>query len=502
MITSTALADLPGSLKYRLNKAKASMDYAERALKFKNMKDAKTYYESAQGQIDTILKSWKGKFDEKDPEWVATLKRLSDFEAKLGTKKAPAPKKEEKPKPVKKALPRAVSYRLSKAKYSLDFAKKALQRKDMRAAKQSYESGRDQLDTILKNNKGRFDEAHPDWVAMINLANEIAMGLGNMSGKSAALEKVLPDMLAAIQELRQNFDSARNKVSLGLDSKPELDLLRPHFNSAFSLIPEINSLTGQFRKQFPNPDELKKLTKRGAEALQLIAILEQSEKTWWRIVDNASTRYIRELEQTLNTQEKLLADAQKASVAAKKTFATQAEEQADWIESRLALLHLIYPAKFKLSKAQTKRRKSLTAYAERSFGLRKTAAKLRGQAIADAALRLKNARFPKLNPTKATPKLVNKMKSSYLKRFPKESIVRFGVASDWEQRRVVTWEVGKGWVVHNYHDIWAYVCAKTSKLRVFRIMYRKEKFRDGSFGPLLVWSSSAPYEILPENLKK
>lgn len=500
---------LPSSMKYRLSKVVKSLDQAEAYVEQGKESWAKGALKAARRDLKTAEDMYKGKFNTKDPYYTTIIERVAALEKKLG---AAAPKPKEEPKPeapaAKKFYPQA-KYRVDKANAALDGFDQSMKFKKPKQARSSLDSAAGEIEKIEEYYAGRFDPKHPVWTALMTRFEKAAEALDALEGKASGMVKTLKPLLAAMQAENGRLNDCRKKMNYAVlgDMDPKKMAEARALNARVrQILPGALETAKEFRKQFPNEDDVKKLV--GDEGYTALFAVQQTEGfpgEWGKLTGRASEEWLREAENTFASFDSFIATAKKSGNKAVVDYhASNIEKQVDEAEAHMGLVETFYASDEGASKEQKALLKRAQTILARGAEYRKAAAKLQNKAIADAAARLKNARVPKTAFTEPKWTAVSKtIAAIYAKKHPKDQLKRVVISSDWDERTEARWR-NKSWVIGTYRYINAYCVAKnpSGKFRVYSMSFRRTRQSDGSFGALAAFGVGDVWEILEENIDK
>ncbi|WP_372366792.1 hypothetical protein [Candidatus Uabimicrobium sp. HlEnr_7] len=255
-------------------------------------KSAQQSVDSAKQKLDYIEKNYSGKFDERHPDFVSVVNRLNKIQARLENFDKPTPKvihTEPQIKKTNQKLNSKVQYKLEQVIVSLKNINDILVRNWSGAkqhAQRSLDSTKQNLEHIKKDYSGKFDENHPDFVAVVNNIKKMQARLdvfgkkpqdstnetlqpqsdkknyGKLNSKVRyKLDAVKKNLDSAEETLARNWANARenaqrsidsaktNFEQIGRDYKGEFDKQHPDFVAVINRLNKIQGLLNALREK-------------------------------------------------------------------------------------------------------------------------------------------------------------------------------------------------------------------------------------------------------------
>jgi len=521
----------------RITTISKSLDNLDKAVASGNVKDAKSSLKAAEKEMGKILSWHKGKFDESHADFVAIQKRLAQSKVKvLGTAGA-AEKPVERPVGVNPAtngkggggkdLDGKVTKRIETISEHLDNLAKSVSAQNLGDAKSYLASAEKEMGKILSWYKGKFDESHPDFVAIkkrLAAGKESLTGEGGLAasaeGVGRALDAVLETMISNQKDLNQGLDELRKYTARygsalsksdrkGNDRRIDTAIsdIRNSVEKTLSVYGVAEETARDFEKQYPDVRVLKNLVKNTLDAEWALKGLKKFPEDWMRVrmSDVKSTLYnarsstkdsIKALERGLAKPEFM----EHALAGAKYTVILS--ERAH--EFTAALLGSYDLPKGTTNKTWSDLRASHGELAKEVDELSVLLAKAQKTNSNLKAMKLAKARFHETQYKGGEWVQVCKEMSIAFESHTKDKKVhRIAVHSAWDQRTEARWRTNR-WIVGTYRYVGGTVLAllPDGRYRVYRISFRRTQQSNGSFGPIQVFGIGHSYEVLAENKDK
>jgi DNA repair ATPase RecN len=213
------------------------LDKADNMIQRGDMHSAKSYFDSAQLQWQTIQKDFAGKYDANHPDIVAAQSRFDAINAKLAAVEKPAPSAVPAETTMPDASPVATApvkvintapaseqgapssfmrRAMSQVERKLDGTQALIDAQNFKKDTSSFQSDTIYMNALLKDFSGKYDAKHPDVIALTDKYNHVKAALDELGNQSAAATRNLPAMLSALSESSEDLQKARNKASSGL----------------------------------------------------------------------------------------------------------------------------------------------------------------------------------------------------------------------------------------------------------------------------------------------
>lgn len=530
------------------------LDKAENLIQSGDTHSAKSYLGSAQLQWQTIKKDFAGKYDTNHPDIVATQSRIDSITAKLtaaakpATETAPAatatatsvpsalstPPKAAMPAKTSTAAsvsgqgePSAMMRRsMDQVDAGLDGTLDIINAQNLKRATSSFKSDKIYMDALLSDFRGKYDQKHPDMVALTNKYIHVKAALDDLANQSAEATKNLSAVLSALTKSSDDLQQASDKASWGLRDlsslisdedtakiHAQIQKILPDIERVYNLLPDAMASAKDFRKQYPDFGELSNLVKNGRVAGQKVEKLEKFPASW---LDNSSWVIREALTEAQNNIQNYglgkLGELEGSDESLKTHAANSAESLViEFSSTLLDVIPVVYPELSAEVQALVpdivKARKDAMVRVEqmRADIVKVTAAiqKIKKDVLDSEQRKIAQARFPKSQYHGGEwDEAENKIKKAWGDAIPDKSLLKIDIYRPWEVRDEARW-IKDHWVINTYRYIGANCLAKLpgGKYRVYRMNYRNAQ-QDGGWSELKYWSVGHSYEILEENIDK
>ncbi|MCP4290224.1 MAG: hypothetical protein GY780_00140 [bacterium] len=521
-----AAKDLDSKITRRIDTIATNLDQVDQNLDANNLKEAKSYLKTATDEMGRIMSWYKGKFDENHPDFVAIDQRLKATTAKVESSAPAAAEAKPVAKPkstggANKPLNNKVARRIEAISNSLDQVDSNIGLQDLKEAKTSLESAKKEMAKIMDWYKGKFDENHPDFVAIerrLAASIDSIEGDSGMGAQAAGMKKDLEIVIGSLMAAKDDIYATLDEVRL-LDSRfssavsnterkgnPERVLsaisdMRASVERGQIIYAEALQTASDFRQQFKSLETLRNLVSNGGDAIYALERIESFDSSWNNIRAYPLGQYLGEAHSMMNTSSKAIERGEKnhdflgpAISAGEENLIT-----ADWVQQYSSALLGTAEQTSDEMKAFAESNKKL----ETELGtLMVAVAKAKGVESDARHLKLSGARFPEATHSGGKWNAVEKTMTQVFEEDAKDKTVkRVAVNSPWEERTEARW-INDRWVVGTYLYVGGTLLAELpdGRFRVYRVTFRRTQQDNGEFGPLAVWSFGHSFEILAENI--
>jgi len=517
---------------YSLKKIPVALDKAEKLVTQGDLRNAKVYLNSAQGEWDRIHKNFKGKFSVDHPDIVAVKKRLEAVQAKVdGT---PRQTETSSTKPLKTdgpaaadPLPSTMVYDMKQLGPKLDRVLEYVKAKQITSAKKSYVSAQEAWDTKKKWNNGKFNPNHPKVVALDARFAEVAKAVGKFEAKVSNMAKNLEGVMGAIRQNAENLKEAHEiakwkvrQISSLVSDEDEKKMsaamteTRVSIERVNALLPSARAAVAAFRKQYPDMKEVTKLLKDGLSARTAVEQVDRFPMMWLEDVEREVKAALDRAESNIKMYGLSQLAELEGSDKARQEYAADSAEAHVVITSNVLLdtVDVLLPElpevdKKVLPEFVKARKEALDRAAPMRANIAKVEValrKVRKDMVDSKRRKLASARLPKSEyhggKWNDAEKVIRK---AFEAKIRDKKLLKIDIYAPWEEREEAKWR-NDHWDIKTYRYIGANCLAKLSsgKYMVYRMNFRNTKLSDGAWSQLDQWSVGHVYEILEENIDK
>ncbi len=521
--------DLDNKITRRIDTITKNLDQMDQNLAINNIKKAQSSLKTATAEMDRIISYYGGKFDENHPDFVAINKRLTGATEKLkehdqATAKAPAAKKVStgvSTGDATKPLDSKVARRVQTISGSLDKVDQFIGEQDLKQAKVSLDQAQKEMAKIFDWHKGKFDESHPDFVAIENrLADSTAKveGKGGLGDQAASMKQELEEVIGSLNAAEADIYAAINEFrqlnTQFSNAKESTDRMGDHekVNSAISAMRScvergqaIHLLAlkaaNDFHNQFPDMDSLENLVPNGADAIHSVERIETFETSWDRVRLSSLSRCLPDAQYDIKSGLKAIERGEKNhdSLAHAISGGEYTCVTVDWIQRfSSAMLGSVEQSSSEMKELDSTNHQLKTELGK----LQVAVANAKGVQADAKRIKLASARFPAVTNSGGEWRAVEKIMTETFEEDTKNKIVkRVTVHSPWDERTEARW-INNHWVVGTYRYVGGTLLAQLpdGRFRVYRVSFRRTLQSNGDFGPLDVFGFGHSFEILKENI--
>jgi hypothetical protein len=547
-----------------VKKVTQKLDKAESFAQKGDLPNARTYLEAAQSIWQQIHATMRDKFSDDHPEIVATSNRLAAVEQSITSASGaqqevkqktstiqntvPATSKTVTQEPVKTAgsvntgpaitdpLPSTMVYDMKGLDKQADnIINSAATMSSAKAKKMLEGKGTpwDVWNTKKAWDKGKFNPQHPDVVAleakMVKAKKLLQARIEQGADAQSKLAQVLPVIMKNSALLKATHEKAKWEVqavgSAVSDGDPDklikaLDKVRLPVERVNTLLPGARNAVKNFRAQFPDMNELNKLTDFGSyqpgkmSPKNALIYVDRFADEWLHNLQFQVKEALREAESNIKMYGlNKLAVLKGKDTGLQQRAADSAEEQVVIFSSLLldtvdALLpELTQEEKDVLPEFVQARQEALQKVSPMRKDIAKvnTAVRKIRKDVTDAERhKLSAARFPKSDYKGGKWAEAEKViRVAFTAKIKDKKLLKISIYRPWEVRDEARWR-NDHWQINTYRYIGANCLAKlkNGKYMVYRMNFRNTKLADGSWSPLEQWSVGHVYEILMENIDK
>jgi len=504
--------DLDSKIVRRMDTVSASLDELDAYLAKKDATNASKALKAATAEMAKIHSWYGGKFDETHPDFVALTARLTAATAKVEGTEPPVKKKEE----VKtgdgpaKPLDSKVARRVQTIAASLDQVDLHITGQDMKQASESLKAAEKELAKIMDWYGGKFDEQHPEFLAIKQRLADASAKVNGMGASAAGMAQELDPVMAVLRTADADLKAALNDVRQHISAFDYADSpesfakvyadTRASVERVTAILTAATGVTTEFHKQFPDLAKLSNLVTDGMGAVNTLESIEAFHVIWDRTRDSALARFFpTDIDDQLAAFERATNDSNFSANAI-----LNGERSIVRMESLFAFGTALIGTAPQDSKEMQAHAESVAALETQLQTLRLAVAKAKGQ-VADARkLKLGSARFPAPAFSGKEWTTVEATMKGLFETYTKDKKVqRVGIYSDWDQRTEARW-INNKWVVGTYRYVGGTLLAELpdGRYRVYRVNFRRTLKGDGEFGDLAVFGIGHSFEVLAENIDK
>ncbi len=495
--------ELNSRIAYRLSKVEATLAIAERHLELGRTDAARDHLHSAEGQMADVFTMHARELDPEHPAIVATQERIAQLRASLDPAAAdPAPDAQPEPDASppaapadERALDSRAAYALEKVEASLTMAAAS---RDGRERERILQGVREALLPLVEADRASYAQLHPRLAASVAQLEQLEAASTRAGVERAALDEVLPALVASLQErfasLQSAIGSAQGQITWLQRGRGDLDRLREQGICLNALVPELMQLAADVRSRFPDPSALARAHDLGPQVTQLLELIETETARWGPIEQQALTGFLAEANSCIDAADGYLREALQ-----EPAMTGPAEQQLAYAWQSCAAVHALRPD---TGEGSSDEAQAATAIRERIFAAEKEIARIAQKVIDDEVLRVQRTRFPTTEyPGSEWASIEEEMRQAYLDLAPDREVVRAALIEPWFERTLTYFDDDGDWVVAHVRFCNGYlgVTLPNGKAFVFTINFIQNKAGDG-WSKARVNVVNRADQILPEHL--
>ena len=433
-----------------------------------------------------------------------------------------------------------VGRHLEKVEGYLEKSEQALAANNLRDAKMLLGEAETHWKTFSEWNAGKYDPNHQQVVAAARHIEELRAKVKGESDTTAAqgaslkvivkiiseskdrLEKVNDESRRLLREYsstKSDFDMGRADLKKLREKMEGLRTIIGRFND---LLPPARAAAAEFRKQFPNKQELsQRFGRDGYLAFDAAERVASFPDIWLTELKSLVDDALKTATENISQAESKLAGAGEQHEALHQSIAESAEKWAlGFADLLLEFANIAFPElSDEAKKVVPEFVKAREEYLARIGPLRKRIdaidvgiRKLRKQVVAAdarraaaARRRLEATRFPKSEYTGGEWDAVARaMRKLWTDANADKQLLRLSISSPWDERNEARWRRDHVWVSGTYRYIDAFFLAKLGNGEHYYYLstFRKKRQSDGSWSELKHRGTGWGQRILTENIDK